>query len=312
MKTSSILKTLSVGILLLTATAAITRADLISSFGFDLGAADQTASGNDYVVFTLGGSIIDSDSISRTNLNVSDEGILTGDVGIAGTYNAGGTYTSTASSNSNLIISGDSIINGDAYIDQFGSRQRSNGATVTGSTVISGGADQTHTDLQQGVLDARDAITQAGALAHNYMGMAAGTSIEGNKNLNFTTSGRNDNVVNIKDFELDGKAKLTLTGTASQSVIINVSRNFSLSGTSKIQLAGGLTWDNVIFNVKGSKDVELSGQSKFKGYLLAGLNDVDISGKSKFKGELIAGGSKVKISGKAKIIKPAHTSPVNP
>jgi hypothetical protein len=98
-----------------------------------------------------------------------------------------------------------------------------------------------------------------------------------------------------------------LSGDVTNNFIINVSNQFSLSGSSKIVLSGGVTWDNVLFNVHGTgSDVTLSGQSSMAGILMATKRTVNISGTVSVGqhggpfGEVV--GNKVVLSSGAQIV----------
>jgi hypothetical protein len=62
------------------------------------------------------------------------------------------------------------------------------------------------------------------------------------------------NVLKLQDFFIQGRT-FTLSGTTAQSIIVNVSRDFVMNGAAQVVLAGGLQWDNVLFNVLGTGNV---------------------------------------------------------
>jgi hypothetical protein len=101
---------------------------------------------------------------------------------------------------------------------------------------------------------------------------------------------------------------LTLQGTAGTAFIINIRNQFSLSHSAKIVLSGGLTPEDVVFNVLGSGcDVVIRGQSEFTGTLQAVYRTVRIRGDSVVIGDVIA--RKIKLSRGGNIVDPPVVSP---
>jgi len=82
---------------------------------------------------------------------------------------------------------------------------------------------------------------------------------------------------------------LTLQGTAGTAFIINIRNQFSLSHSAKIVLSGGLTPEDVVFNVLGSgSDIVIRGQSDLTGTLEAIYRTVRITRHSVVTGDVIA------------------------
>jgi cytoskeletal protein CcmA (bactofilin family) len=75
----------------------------------------------------------------------------------------------------------------------------------------------------------------------------------------------------------------------------------------KIVLSGGVTWDNVLFNVRGSGHVTLGGESSLQGILMANNRTVKIGDKPAIMGEVIA--NKVVLRGGSQIMHPPVVSP---
>ncbi len=101
---------------------------------------------------------------------------------------------------------------------------------------------------------------------------------------------------------------LTLQGTAGTAFIINIRNQFSLSHSAKIVLSGGLTPEDVVFNVLGSGcDVVIRGQSELTGTLQAVYRTVRIRGDSVVIGDVIA--RKIKLSRGGNIVDPPVVSP---
>jgi hypothetical protein len=104
---------------------------------------------------------------------------------------------------------------------------------------------------------------------------------------------------------LSGNATLTLNGSSSSYFLINVKKDFSLS-SSYVKLSGGITWDHVLVNVRGSGATSMSGTSEFNGILLAPGRDLSMSGDSKLLGAAIV--NTVNMSGNS-IIRCPNVSP---
>jgi choice-of-anchor A domain-containing protein len=120
-----------------------------------------------------------------------------------------------------------------------------------------------------------------------------GSQINGTMTINATTT---TNVIGITSLNLGNGQTLTLNGSASDEFIINVSGSFVLN-SGKILLTGGLTADNVVFNVTASGNaVQTSGglnnESVVDGILLAPNSGIAFA-PGLVNGELIAGGSTV-------------------
>lgn len=130
------------------------------------------------------------------------------------------------------------------------------------------------------------------------------TTINSNSSLSLTTNGLA--VLKLTDFKLSNNATLTLQGTASSYYIINVKKDFSLANA-YVKLSGGLTWDHVLVNVRGSSGLtSLTGTSEFNGILLAANRNVTMADNSKLYGALIA--NTVSLSGNS-IVKCPTVSP---
>jgi hypothetical protein len=114
-------------------------------------------------------------------------------------------------------------------------------------------------------------------------------------------------VLKLQNFTISS-GTLTLQGSSSTNFVLNVTNQFSLTNHAQIILAGGVTWDNVLFNVVGTAggNVTLAGGSTLNGVLMANNRTVDLSGASVVNGEVIA--NKIKLSGSARIIHPPVTS----
>lgn len=119
------------------------------------------------------------------------------------------------------------------------------------------------------------------------------TTIDRNSSLSLTSNGLA--VLKLSDFKLTNNATLTLQGTASSYFVINVNKDFSLANA-YVKLSGGITWDHVLLNVRGTSGLtKLSGTSEFNGILLAANRTVTLTDSSKVNGVIIA--NSVNLSG---------------
>jgi choice-of-anchor A domain-containing protein len=113
-------------------------------------------------------------------------------------------------------------------------------------------------------------------------------------------------VLNIADLIMSGAgAILTLSGDATTNYVINVNRYMTLGSQAQVALSGGLTPQNVLFNVKSystNYDVTMSGASTVNGIILATNRNVKLTGDSTVYGEVIAKG--VSLSGSSQVINP--------
>lgn len=113
--------------------------------------------------------------------------------------------------------------------------------------------------------------------------------------------------LSLKNFLMSGNSTFTLQGTATTNFIITVKKKFSLSGTARVLLTGGLQWNNVVFLVLGKGKVTLSGHSSLEGIIVAVQRTVIMSDYSIVRGNVIA--YKVLLRDSAQIIHPPVMSP---
>jgi hypothetical protein len=212
---------------------------------------------------------------------------VAGDVGIAG---KGG-----------IILSGNTTINGDLYYRGNGKLWISGNSSVTGALFHN----------QDSLLDL--AVSQAIATSKAAAALPstrAFTNLELERDQSTTLTGAPGEtvVLSLRDFEMTGNSTLTLQGTATTMFIINVKRQFFLSGNARIVLSGGVTWNNVLFNVRGKgSDVRIMNQAHFEGVLMANRRTVKILGYATLSGSVI--GNRVVLSGSATVTHPPVTSP---
>jgi choice-of-anchor A domain-containing protein len=242
--------------------------------GLNLGAAWQ---GPDGGIFLLGNgdgaNTIDGSSRIFGNLSVGglDEISIKGRSTIGGNLTIGNPAALTLSGNGHVL-----------------------GNINSGPSVVPG--------LQQGVADAMGASQFAFGLQET-----AGLPTTINTRRNLTLAGTGTVVLKLDDFQMSGNAALTLQGDVDTTFIINVNDKFTMGGNTRITLSGGLTWDNVLFNIIGDGDATLSGNAQLEGIILATERTLKLSGKSEVRGEIIAGA--VKMSGAAVVGRAPIVSP---
>jgi hypothetical protein len=212
-------------------------------------------------VFTLGSDTTRDELLGDTTVY--------GDVGVAGI--------------GDISLKQNATIEGNLYCRSNGTVKATAGTQITGTQF-----NNQDSVLDNDVAAAIATSRAAGALRQNFF---APTGIDLNKNQGFTvTGGPGDTVVlKLNNFKLAGNSTFTLEGTATTTFIINVTKQFSLSGNAKVALAGGVQWNNVLFNIC-TKDsaVSLSGNSNFSGMLMANRRTVQLADRATVTGEVIA------------------------
>jgi len=112
---------------------------------------------------------------------------------------------------------------------------------------------------------------------------------------------------NLQNFALTGHSTLTLFGDSTATFIFNVTQQFSLAGSGRIVLSGGIQWNHVFFNVLGTgTPVTLTGRSSLAGTLTATQRIVKLSGHAIVYGKVLA--QNVVIRQAAQIITPPVVS----
>jgi hypothetical protein len=213
--------------------------------------------------FSLGGGVTDT----TTADNFGGTTDVFGDVGVAGS--------------GNITMSGNATIHGDLYYRHNGTLKMSGMAKITGARF-----HNSDSILDNDVTNANNTDTHVNGRvdSHNYTVNGSPTTltnVSGNQNITLAANAPGTDVVLKLSNFIRGGGTFTLQGTASNNFIINVSNQFSLAGGAKIVLSGGVTWDNVLFNVHGpGSDVTLGGQSSMAGILMATKRTVIISGHS--------------------------------
>lgn len=234
--------------------------------------------------FSLGGGIVTDDD--ATMVGTTD---IYGDVGIAG--------------NGNLTMTGNSTIHGDLYWRSNGTLTMKGNAKVTGNKF-----HNMNSVLDNGVTEAMNSSALAASYASStlYSGI---NSITMSMTLNAQHDRPgNSTVLNLMTFNLGNNQTLTLNGAANDVFIFNISGTFVMGAQSQILLTGGLSWDDVLFNVRGSgTNVTLNAQSTLRGVLMANNRTVTMDGGALVYGEVVS--DKLTMKGGSQIQHPPLSSP---
>jgi hypothetical protein len=102
------------------------------------------------------------------------------------------------------------------------------------------------------------------------------------------TSVGGQNVLNVENLRLINSETLTLVGSPGDTFIININRQYSLSGSSQIILSGGLTPQDVVFNFPtAGAQISVTGPAIATGIIVAPSRTYTSSG-GVFNGEVVA------------------------
>src|SRR6266478_1868905 len=157
-------------------------------------------------------TVLTSGDLNDTNNTLTGASLIQGNVGIGGK----GNFSMSAGT-----------VNGDIYINNFGKFTKSGPAQHNGSVftnqdfILNNALDGARYLSNQAAID-----TNTGSYTVT-QGSFNGMTENGNQNV--TLSGSGHIVLNLQDFVMTG-GTFTLQGTGVTSYIINVTRNFSLSG----------------------------------------------------------------------------------
>lgn len=238
--------------------------------------------------FSLGGGITETDTIDQFT-GTTD---IFGDVGVAG--------------DGNITMTGTATVHGDLYYMTGGTLTLKGNATITGVKHHDAMSDA---QLDNGVIEANNTSNAAFALpvTPTYATLT-NIQLSGNQNMTISATAPGQTVVlSLQNFTITS-GTLTLMGSTTNNFVINVSKQFSLTNHALIILSGGVTWDNVLFNVRGTgTNVTLDGQSILRGVLMANNRTVSNAGGSLVYGEVVA--NKITLSGSAQIQHPPISSP---
>src|ERR1700736_6689475 len=139
------------------------------------------------------------------------------------------------------------------------------------------------------------------------------TTVNLRKNQNITVSGAPGETValSLTNFIMTGSSTFTLQGAATTSFVINVNQQFSLSGSARIILSGGVQWNHVVFNVLGKGSVvTLRDVSSLTGILNANDRTVRMTDQARVYGQVNA--KKLQLLEHSRIIEPPVVSPEQP
>ena len=203
--------------------------------------------------------------------------------------------------NTNIINSNVTIV-GDEYVSQGGTISNMAPSTVTGNVFqfaarqypgpgkLAGSLIINPALLMQVDNDALSASAAAKALrpTQTFGSITKATTIFGNGG---------QNVIRING---DIKKNLTLSGSANDTFIINVTGTLTLGGSDAIALSGGVTANNVLVNFSGTGGtISTHVGNVINGTMLAPTYSFDLDGV--FDGSIIGGGSAITFKSGAKV-----------
>ena len=222
--------------------------------------------------------------------------------GVSGNSFKGATVNGDVGVSGNGIISlASTTLNGNLYYGSHGSLQMSGTSVITGAKIHDQDAM-----LNNAVAAAMAASGAASALLPNRP--FTNFNLKKTQTAILTGAPGETVVLNLKIFALSGNAAMTLNGTATTNFVINVKSQFSLLANSRIILAGGLNWNNVLFNITGTgANALIAGQSSFQGILMANQRTVQVRDQATVRGQIIA--NRILLSGASQITHPPVTSP---
>ena len=144
--------------------------------------------------------------------------------------------------------------------------------------------------------------------ARSGLGSFASIILGGSQNVSILGAPGQTVTLNLRNFVLAGQSTFTLQGTATTSFIINVRKQFSLSGSSRIILSSGVRWDHVFFNVLGRGSVvSIRNRAQLYGTLTARRRTVRLDDYSIVYGAVTA--RKILVTDSSRIIPPSIVSP---
>jgi choice-of-anchor A domain-containing protein len=239
----------------------------------DLGAAGGYAA-----LILPGGSI---------NMDINGGSAIVGDAGVT----AGSHLDLGSGAKVGPLAGTGTVVDGTIWLDP-------NGATVKldnqpANTVGS-------RDLSQAITDAMAANQAAAALTATQMfgtlDITNAQTITGNGGLN---------VIDLNSLKLHGSGTLTLSGSASDFFVFNITGSYSQSGPSSVLLSGGVLAQNVLWNFIGSgqgAQIATGMNGVAQGTFLSPFRDFSITDTTLF-GSVIADGD-LKIGSQALVIQP--------
>jgi uncharacterized repeat protein (TIGR01451 family)/choice-of-anchor A domain-containing protein len=220
-------------------------------------------------------------------------------LGTAGSYSVLGLKNTQLTNNQAAITGtegvsqGGSLNNGASSSISGNVYQYANGQ-VTGTGTVGGSIITNATLLAQNDTDALAAATQAAALTatQTFGAINAATTITGNGGLN---------VIDVNGSINLNNASITLSGTASDVFVVNVTGNATFGGTGGLLLAGGVTPNHVLYNFTDTNNGPGPGTitsaigNTLDGTLLAPNYNLNLAGS--FIGAVIGGGKTLSLQG---------------
>ncbi len=266
--------------------------------GIDLGTAaggssDNNSTHRNWAIFALTGGVTITDPTYNDPMSPGGYYDVLGNIGMAG---SGTLNLTNASINGSVWNGSGTPVTGNPHITS--ANWSSGGPAVTGAYL---------TSAANAAISASSAATGMTMSSPGQPPSGSSITLSGGGMQTLTASPGSLTVVNLQDLILTGlNTALTLTGSAGQNFVINVSRYMTLSSSAQIKLSGGLTVNNVLFNVTNATgnayDVTLSGGSVVNGIILAPNRNVKLTGASVVNGEVIAKG--VSLSGRSRVLNP--------
>src|SRR5438876_3515272 len=204
-------------------------------------------------------------------------------------------------------LTGGSQVDGNACIGADGELTMSGGTLVSGSASLASGAMSSSSGkatVGGGVMNDVDLSAQRdGALgaAADAAAQSCTQTFERLRGAQTVSGTGGKNVICVGDVDLSGGARIILSGGTSDTFLLNVTGKFSLSGSSRIQVAGDLQPGGVLYNVEGTgPDVSLSGSGGVDGTVLAPERHVTLSGRALVHGQVISG-ERIALNGGASV-----------
>src|SRR5947208_2772959 len=204
-------------------------------------------------------------------------------------------------------LTGGSQVDGNACIGADGELTMSGGTLVSGSASLASGAMSSSSGkatVGGGVMNDVDLSAQRdGALgaAADAAAQSCTQTFERLRGAQTISGTGGKNVICVGDVDLSGGARIILSGGTSDTFLLNVTGKFSLSGSSRIQVAGDLQPGGVLYNVEGTgPDVSLSGSGGVDGTVLAPERHVTLSGRALVHGQVISG-ERIALNGGASV-----------
>lgn len=106
-----------------------------------------------------------------------------------------------------------------------------------------------------------------------------------------------DRIIRVKDLNISQGNVVLINKSADSKLHVFVEESFQLEGSSKFNQSGSPS--DIALYYAGGSDVNLSGNTEFKGNVFIEKADLVISGSGGIQGHIVSGGSKVDVTGNA-------------